>query len=331
VILVDGKGRDGLEGLVSEALRPLGLTRKDAEADLHGSVLRLFSGKGKVKVRRILLLIDDCDRLLHADAGRGFPGSGLLASLSDETSSSFRAVLCGGRHARAAALLPESPLARGRQPLALEPLDYGDAASLLTRPLNALGVHFPNPYLPLRALSLGGWLPGPSRLFGEALRDGALEDAAAGWPPPGVVSDREAARAFRRADPAAAWREALEESLNGHSLYRVVYYAVWWAGVQGVELDPDNPQNASSAESLLSLLKQTGQEPFERMDPPELKRLLDEMADLGLLGSGPKGYRTRAASSKDDPPGDEDVIIAYLTGERPVAPGPDGPGPLPER
>src|SRR5690606_29267321 len=111
--------------------------------------------------RRVLLLCDEADNFLDADAGeQKFREILRLRDLMNQTSRRFKVVFAGLHDVQRFQSIPNQPLAHFGTPLCVGPLDPRSARQLIVEPLEALGYRFREPTAALRILSYTNYHPG---------------------------------------------------------------------------------------------------------------------------------------------------------------------------
>jgi hypothetical protein len=89
--------------------------------------------------RRILLLLDECDSFIAADAKRNFPTMTALRQLQEETSRRFRPVFAGLHNVRRFDRVSNQRFVHFGRSESVGPLSPTDARNLIERPLEVLG------------------------------------------------------------------------------------------------------------------------------------------------------------------------------------------------
>lgn len=179
--------------------------------------------------RRRLILIDEADQFVAADAGHGYPVLSAFRRLSEEGRAFF--ILAGFWELhRVIAYDYQSPLRNFGEPLLLGGLDRQACLDLATRPMASLALSYASPDLPaLIAERTGGRanliaivcaeilaeLPPGERIITEqpvidALNGGAVRDVLGGW---GQLSGNDAER-DNRLDRLIVYSTVAEESFT---------------------------------------------------------------------------------------------------------------------
>ena len=102
---------------------------------------------GDEDARRVLLLLDETDRFMSAEARSGFPNLTALKDLMESTDRRFRVVFAGLHNVRRMLETPNSPLAHLGEPICVGPLtrtreDKREARRLVLAPMRAAGFAF---------------------------------------------------------------------------------------------------------------------------------------------------------------------------------------------
>lgn len=256
---------------------------------------------GRDPGRRILLLLDEADAFLRADAtskapehGEGFERVSRLKALMDDTGGRFKVVFAGLHNVQRTARNINSPLAHLGEPICIGPLFGGSdapsgeakaALSLVREPMEALGFRFESEDLPLRILAHTNWYPSLTQLFCREL----LEH---------MVRTRSDASRLRQGPPYAVTAKDIEEAYRGQNLrkeilerfritldldrrYRVIALCI------AAETVRDRVSGISAGFSLDWIRSQClywWEQGFQESRTNEAFRaLLDEMVGLGVL------------------------------------------------
>jgi hypothetical protein len=112
-------------------------------ADTDGSADAVYAGiqawLAANERKRLMLLLDECDSFLRADADHGFGNVALLRDLMGGAERRFKVVFSGLQHVARYNRLPNQPLTHFAEPLVIGPLDATSASKLVRRPLHAVG------------------------------------------------------------------------------------------------------------------------------------------------------------------------------------------------
>ncbi|MFB9905532.1 ATP-binding protein [Allokutzneria oryzae] len=168
--------------------------------------------------RRLLILLDECDRFFEADAPR-FSETTRLKHLGESANSKVKVVFAGlhsvQRYTKSSPNGPFSHLAQ--RPTVIGPLHPQFASDLLTSPLQALGFEFAEPDFVNRVLGYCSYQPFLLQMFGNRLieamhvKRATVEPLGEGPPFKITRADVESveANADLKADINAAFRDTL--------------------------------------------------------------------------------------------------------------------------
>lgn len=254
--------------------------------------------------RQLLLLLDESDSFLDADAkGGSFPQVTEFKELMETTGRRVKVVFAGLHQTARFERLSNHPLAHLGAPVCVGPLTPQYAYDLLTKPLHALGYRFSDDNVAARILALANNQPALIQLFGaQLLRRLQMSPPPVGTPP----------RMVTAADVEAVWagealrtefRRRFDWTLNLDPRYKIIAYSVaFHAYANGIE-------SALSPTELRSQCEQWWPKGFATKDvlTGEFRALLDECVDLGVLSYNADGnYRLRTPNvlallgSRDD-------------------------------
>ena len=125
---------------------------------------------------QLLLLLDEADNFLTADANAGssegggdFPVLQALKLVMEESRRRFKAVFAGLHQVQRFFDASNTPVAHGGDAILIGPLDTHDASDLVVSPLKALGYQFENPELVWRLLLVTNYQASLVQIVCEAL------------------------------------------------------------------------------------------------------------------------------------------------------------------
>ena len=227
--------------------------------------------------RRLLLLLDECDSLLDADAKQSFPIVLQLRRLMDRTDRRFKVVLAGLHQVQRFERESNYPLFHfAQQPIQIGPLPRAEAVDLLQGPLLALGYHL-DPSATWHLLSRTNYQAGIIQRFGEGLLK-SLEpapDAAKSLP---IRIGRELVeRAYRQGNLEAELRRRFMLTVDLDKRYRCIAFVIALHNLQHGMIS-----NHDSA-SLLEECQYWWLRGFENMNRATFAGLVQEMVGLGVL------------------------------------------------
>ncbi len=231
---------------------------------------------------RLMVLLDEADNFLEADAGRNFPVVGALKTLMDKTDRRFKVVFAGLHNVQRFQRIPNQPLAHLGTPIEVGPLEPDAALELLRRPLEALGYRLgegeEDPAILLHILSYTNYHPGLVQLFGRELVEHLRGSRYQGLPPfPITRSDVEAI--YRKPSVREAirlrfnWTLALDERYEAIALAMILDQ---WDARNGFD-------RLYTARELYQSAAEWWENGFRDVDMDQFRGYLDEMCGLGVL------------------------------------------------
>ena len=225
---------------------------------------------------RIILLLDESDKLLDMDSGRNFALVRRLRALMAEHDRRFKVVFAGLQSVQRYNNWENHPFAQLGKELVINPLPAPAAQDLIIRPLRALGFAFEHPRLILRILSQANYHPGLIQIICYRLADNLYNSwqlSNAG----GLVytiTQQDVLAVERDAAVMEDIRNRFDWTLDLDDRYKVLTYALVLTD------DPSAPRLESD---FMSLGKSWWPSEFEMMDAQALRAVLDEMVGLGVL------------------------------------------------
>ncbi|HVM26572.1 MAG TPA: hypothetical protein VM433_02755 [Mycobacteriales bacterium] len=233
--------------------------------------------------RRLLLMLDECDFFLQADANSSFRNVAALRDLMSDAGR-FKVVFSGLQHVARYRKLPNQPLSHLPQPLVIGPLDTSAASRLVRQPLHVLGwditpdqvdriVTFCACNASVLQLACGQLV--------ERLREQPV-DGLAPWPVPDeVLNDL-----LRSSDLADGVRDRLFLTLELDHRYKLLAYLMAWRAAN------DGLGSAVSAGELRRQAVDYWPEGFASQGTEDVRALCDELVGLGVFaGDAEAGYR----------------------------------------
>ncbi len=249
--------------------------------------------------RKLIFLLDDADIFLRLDGTEGFVRCNRLTELMDEPGyrGRFKIVFAGGHDVLRASRVEGHPLVAPDSPLRLEPLynsreNVQAAIQLIEQVFASIGYEFEKPELIMQILSLTDYHPNLIQLFCQHLIKHVTGSRAPIFDsessPPYVIRTAHLQEAFKSADLMKRVRECLRWTLELDKRYLVIAqilahhdtrvgeagFDVAWIRRQALALWPEGFHHSSSI--------------FD------LRGLLEEMTELGLLHSAGDRYRLRS-------------------------------------
>ena len=228
--------------------------------------------------RRVLVLFDEADHFLDADARSNFQVVEGLRALMQNTQSRFKVVFTGLHDVQRFNNIANQPLAHFGQNLLVGPLEAGPARQLVREPLETLGYRFDDDTTVLKVLSYTNYHPGLIQYFCyELLRRLQTKRHSSG--PPYKVSSEDV-EAVYRSDQA---RQVIRERLDWTLALDPRYQCIAWAMIYEQRETRDSYLRSFGVKDLLELARYWWSQGFGEVDTETLRGLLGEMAGLGIL------------------------------------------------
>ncbi len=228
--------------------------------------------------RKVLVLFDEADHFLDADARENFPVVDRLRSLMQETGQRFRVVFAGLHDVQRFNNIANQPLAHFGRNLLVGPLEAGPARQLVQEPLRTLGYRFADDVTVLKVLSYTNYHPGLIQYFcHELLRLLQARTFAAG--PPYEVKAEDVEAVYR--SPQA--RQVIRERLDWTLALDPRYQCIAWAMICEPRETSESHGGAFGVGELLELVQEWWPQGFKEVDSEGLRGLLGEMVGLGIL------------------------------------------------
>jgi len=235
--------------------------------------------------RRVIVMFDEADHFLNADATAAFSEVGRLRSLMGvETDRRLKVIFAGLHNVQRFQGIPNQPLAHFGRPICIGPLEPASAIQLIRRPLSVLGFDFETDSCIHKILSYTNYHPGLIQLFGQELLHSLRQHAVDQLPATITAADVEAV--YKDSETRNVIRERFELTLGLDNRYQAVAYAIIVD-----QLRSNNAFNKSySAAQLLGILRNWLPDIFENQSLDEFRGILDEMGGLGVLSGATSGY-----------------------------------------
>ena len=257
-------------------------TRKKSEIIRH--VLRIMNDRPEC---RILVLLDEADNFLEADAKDNFQDVELLRDLMRQTQRRFKVVFTGLHNVQRFQGIPNQPLAHFGRPICVGPLEPGAAWSLVDDPMKVMGYQIEEDTI-LRILSYTNYHPGLIQLFCHELL-GLLNSRPKREAFPLLVRQDDVESVYKRL--AGNIKERFEWTLSLDERYRAIACTLV---VEQID-DRDGYGRWYSATNIMNLVSDYWEAGFSDTDMETMAGLLDEMVGLGvLLKTAENGYRLRS-------------------------------------
>lgn len=285
---------DPSSGITTESLwrklrdcfKSMGLLKSSIVTEHTDDIIRhidsVFQARADV---RVIILLDEADNFLEADAEKNFYVVDQLRIMMNKTNRRFKVVFAGLHNVQRFQGMPNQPLAHFGKPLSVGPLEASEALRLVQQPFEILGFQIDNPTA-LRILSYTNYHPGLIQIFcAELLRTlyrKPRQDAL-----PYIVTRSDVEAVYLKADVRNSIRERFTWTLALDTRYQ----AVAWAMIENQLHIRDSYSKEYNASQIMDLVRMWWPQGFEGT---EMKPLLDEMKGLGLLAEQEGRYRLRS-------------------------------------
>ncbi|MBI4331425.1 MAG: AAA family ATPase [Chloroflexi bacterium] len=300
-----------LWGQVAEALSHKGFLKKrlPQKPETIRQKLQDILGEGN---KGILLLLDEADHFLTADAVGDFKITHSLKSLMDSTKRKFKVVFAGLHDVQRFSQVPNQPLAHLGTPILVGPLEARYARELIERPMEALGFRFREEEAIFRILSLTNYHPGLLQIFcfrlARALRERRVT-------PPYCVTIDDVDAIARDPDLRQEIKQRFILTLALDKHYSVLVRAMVLDQIS----QEDGYSKTYSVGDLLELGRSWWEKGFQNVSNDELRAYTSELAGLWVLAQADNGrYRLRSPNlarllgTKEDIEGE---LEKYLDGK----------------
>lgn len=249
-------------------------------------LLNLIQQKVLVDGKKLLLLLDEADHFLSADADKNFQVIHKLKNLMDQTNRNFKIVIAGLHNVQRFEKISNQPLAHLGTPVEIGPLEPSYARDLIVDPLHAMGFYFgedpehEDNSIILHILSYTNYHPGLIQLFGSYLYDHLIMKHQQSTKPPFSITRDDVEAVYRKKEV----RKEISDRFNWTLALDPLYEAVTLSLILE-QLDEKNGFNkVFSPRELKLLAAENWPEAFgEKLSPERFAAMLEEMRGLGLL------------------------------------------------
>jgi len=226
---------------------------------------------------RVLVMFDEADDFLRADAGKNFEVVDELRKLMAETERRFKVVFAGLHNVQRFQGIPNQPLAHFGDPLCVGPLEAKDAHQLINQPLRTLGYRFNNTTV-LRILSYTNSHPGLIQIFCQELLR-RLNKRTGNLLPPNRIEKDDIEAVYR----LPKVRKSIKDRFDWTLALDPHYQAIAWAMIYDQIEKGGSYSSAYTSSSILELVRYWWEKGFGQKDSNEMQSLLDEVSGLGVL------------------------------------------------
>ncbi len=271
------------EGLKELELLPSRITTNKPE-EVMGRVREVM----EQPERRVLMLFDEADNFLDADAKDRFQVVEGLRNLMLVTERRFKVVFAGLHNVQRFQGIPNQPLAQFGTPLLVGPLEPAAARQLVCEPLEVLGYRFDDAGTVLRILSYTNYHPGLIQLFCHELLKRLQQRRTS---PPYSIAQSDVEAVYRLPQVRDGIRDRFAWTLALDPRYE----AIVWTMILDQNGNRDGYAQSYAPAELLQLAREWWPKGFARVDSDQIRGLLEEMTGLGVLVRYTHGhYRLRS-------------------------------------
>jgi len=280
---------DDLWKKIRLAFKELGLFSQDVRSDKPDEIDKnIRKALSDNKQRRVLILFDEADNFLDADASQNFKITERLRTIMVETNRRFKIVFAGLHNVQRFQSNPNQPLAHFGTPLLIGPLDAKSAISLIKEPMYFLGYRFDDITGPLRILSFTNYHPGLIQLFCQEL----LERLRGNKPsklPPYDITQNDIEVVYRQV------KDKIKERFDWTLALDPSYQGIAWSMIYDQIAIRDSYSHTYSPSDLLMKVRSLLPKRFDNITLDNFTGLLHEMKGLGVLARDNNGsYRLRS-------------------------------------
>ena len=273
------KLRDGFEK--HQLITPTAETPVETPKDIIKHIQKAMAESPR---RRVLVLFDEADHFLNADAEENFQVVNGLRTLMQDTGLRFRVVFAGLHGVQRFDSIANHPLSQFGQSILVGPLEAGPARQLVQEPLETLGYRFADETTVLKVLSYTNYHPGLIQYFCHQLVR-RLQDKVSSSGPPYEVKSDDVEAVYRIFDIRKVIRERLDWTLALDHRYQCIA----WAMIYEQKETRDSYVRSFGADELLQLAREWWSQGFQEVNREHLLGLLGEMVGLGILMRNLKG------------------------------------------
>ena len=261
------------------------LLRSKITTNQQGAIVRhIEQAMDEVPHRRVMVLFDEADSFLSADAKNGFQVVEGLRALMQNTDSRFRVIFAGLHDVQRFNNIANQPLAHFGPNLLMGPLEPRPARELVREPLMTLGYRFDDETTVLKVLSYTNYHPGLIQYFcHELVRRLQAKRSVSG--PPFEVNSDDVEAVYR----SAKVRQEIRERLDWTLALDPRYQCIAWTMIYEQKDTRDSYIRSFGTNEILQLARGHWPDGFSEVDIGTLDGLLDEMVGLGILVHGQDG------------------------------------------
>jgi hypothetical protein len=272
--------------VVAERLEAAGIPVAKVPVDQQPEALRtaVMAWLEEDDERRLLILLDEVDEFLDADAP-AFAVVDFFKSLYQDSDRRAKPVFAGLQSVQRFMALENNPFPHLGRHIQVGPLSKRPATDLVTRPLAALGLRFQDQNLLARFLGRTNYHPGLIQIYcGTLVRHMAAKRLEHGQPPQPITSE-DLDRVFGDRELVELVRDRFILTIDLDHRYRVIAYSMALRALDG------GLTTGASVDELLDACTNWWPAGFSRRDRSEFEALLQEMVGLGVLSVERDGKR----------------------------------------
>ncbi len=243
--------------------------------------------------RRLLLLIDEADKFVRAEAESGFKCIEAMLKLMADTNKRFKFVLAGLHNVSRIVRAENSPLVQiSNNPLRIGPLvdrDVDDAEFLVRGPLAAMGYEFDSREDVWRVLSFTNYYPVLIQLFCQELLGLINEQASQIGKPPATIATKLVDQALTSSKVRKSLFASFEKTITSiEGRYELITYIL--AAREMLERETGMAAEGMTSGEVAEKSMDYWPAAFPKgSDPNELEYLLEEMEGFGIARRTPTG------------------------------------------
>ena len=286
-----GRGTQNLWRALRDGMKRVGLLGPRVTTDKPEEIARYTRQAMEDDTRRrVLVMWDEADDFLDADARDGFRVVTALRELMLSTSRRFKVVFAGLHNVQRFQGIPNQPLAHFGAPLCVGPLEPSAAQQLVRQPLDVLGYRFADEASVLRILSYTNYHPGLIQFYCQELLK-QLRDGSNSASPPYKIEQSDVEAIYRTQQV----RDRIRERFDWTLALDTHYQAIAWTLIEAQMKIRDSYAQAYPPGEILRMARDWWPVGFNQVGSDQLRGWLDELCGLGVLVRNTDGhYRLRS-------------------------------------
>jgi AAA domain len=239
---------------------------------------------------RVLIIFDEADDFLEADAETGFRESRRIRDLMDQTQRRLKVVFAGNYKVQRFSDVPDQPLAHFGAEIVVGPLAPAEARELVRRPLHAVGYHFDNDATVIRILSYTNYHAVLIHVFCHALLRRLHKRR--GSAPPFTITRDDVEAVYKDPSVRREIREVFELTLALEPDYQAIIFAMIDDQLQ---MRDSYARPYPARDILLCLHERFPAYQAKEITSEQLRLRLEELCGLGVLVENVEGsFRLRS-------------------------------------